>query len=318
MNELVRAVLAALPGGAETEVVDILARALHAAAELTGHEGAEAERVVAAGLAFLRRRLEGDYEIDEFGFDREFTELVYLPVLRPLYRRWFRVEVRGIEHVPAEGGALVVSNHSGTIPIDTLMTAVAIHDEHPAHRILRPLGADLVFALPIVGEYARRAGATLASHDDAGRLLAGGEIVGVWPEGFKGVGKTYANRYRLQRFGRGGFVATALRAKVPIVPCSVVGAEEAYPMIADLRPLARLLGFPYFPITPTFPFLGPLGAVPLPSKWIIEFGAPVDTGRLGPDAADDPLTVFDLTDEVRETIQRTLHGLLARRGSTFP
>lgn len=315
MNELIRQVLGLVPTGAEGDLVERLAGAMHAAADLVGLDGEAADRVVAATLAFLRRRLEGDYDIDEFGFDREFTEIVYLPVLRPLYRRWFRVDVRGIENIPAEGGALVVSNHSGTIPVDTLMTAVAIHDAHPAHRFLRPLGADLVFGMPLVGEFARRTGTTLASQDDAARLLAAGEVVGVWPEGFKGVGKPYSERYRLQRFGRGGFVATALRAEVPIIPCSVVGAEEAYPRIADLSSIARLFGLPYFPVTPTWPLLGPLGLVPLPSKWIIEFGTPIDTRALGPEAADDPLTVFHLTDEVRATIQRTLHALLVVRGS---
>ena len=315
MNELIRQILALVPAGAEDEVVVRLAAAVRRAAELMGIDGQEADRVVATTLAFLRRRLEGDYEVDEFGFDREFTEVVYLPVLRPLYRRWFRVEVRGVENIPSRGGALVVSNHSGTIPVDTLMTTVAVHDAHPAHRFLRPLGADLVFGMPVVGEFARRTGTTLASLDDAARLLAAGEVVGVWPEGFKGIGKPYSERYRLQRFGRGGFVATALRAQVPIVPCSVVGAEEAYPRIGDITPLARLLGLPYFPVTPTWPLLGPLGVVPLPSKWIIEFGTPLDTGALGPEAADDPLTVFELTDEVRETIQRTLHALLVLRGS---
>ncbi|WP_040157521.1 lysophospholipid acyltransferase family protein [Mobilicoccus massiliensis] len=318
MNELVRRLLTVLPPGTgPQEAVGILVGVLR---WLTGHAGLDAEQseeAVAQTLAFLRRRLEGDYVVDEFGFDREFTEHVYLPVLRPLYRRWFRVEVRGVENIPSSGGALVVSNHSGTIPVDTLMTAVAVHDAHPAHRFLRPLGADLVFASPVVGEIARSAGTTLASQLDAARLLESGEVVGVWPEGFKGLGKPFSERYRLQRFGRGGFVATALRAGVPIVPCSVVGAEEAYPMLADLAPLARLFGLPYLPVTPTFPHLGLLGVIPLPTRWIIDFGEPLDTRHLGPDAADDPLTVFELADDVRETIQRTLHTLLAQRGSPF-
>lgn len=299
------------------DAVDAAVRALRWAAEQAGLDPQESDEAVAAALAFVRRRLEGDFVVDEFGFDREFTETVYLPILRPLYRRWFRVEVRGIENLPTHGGALVVSNHSGTIAVDTLMTAVAIHDTHPAHRFLRPLGADLVFASPVIGDVARRAGAALASHADAARLLEAGEIVGVWPEGFKGVGKKFADRYRLQRFGRGGFVSTALRAGVPIIPCSVVGAEEAYPILADIRPLAKLFGLPYFPLTPLFPHFGPLGLVPLPTRWIIDFGPPVDTSHLGPDAADDPLTVFELTDQVRGTIQRTLHILLAQRGSPF-
>ncbi|MDO5627674.1 MAG: lysophospholipid acyltransferase family protein [Mobilicoccus sp.] len=317
-SDPVRALISLIPPDVDPgEAVGVIASLLRWAARQAGASPEETEEAVAATLAFLRRRLEGDYVVDEFGFDREFTERVYLPVLRPLYRRWFRVEVRGVENIPSEGGALVVSNHGGTIAIDTVMTTVAVHDAHPAHRFLRPLAADLVFASPLVGDTARRTGAAVAGPADAARLLEAGEVVGVWPEGFKGVGKRFADRYRLQRFGRGGFVATALRAGVPIIPCSVVGAEEAYPMVADLAPLAKLLGLPYFPVTPTFPHLGLLGLVPLPTKWIIDFGPPVDTGGLGPEAADDPLAVFELTDHVRETIQRTLHTLLAQRGAPF-
>jgi 1-acyl-sn-glycerol-3-phosphate acyltransferase len=198
------------------------------------------------------------------------------------------------------------------------MTGIALLDHHPAHRHLRMLGADLVFSLPVVASLARKSGNTLACNEDAERLLRSGELVGVWPEGFKGIGKPFRERYKLQRFGRGGFVSAALRTGVPIVPCSIVGAEEIYPMIGNAKTLARALGLPYFPITPTFPLLGPLGAVPLPSKWLIEFGPPVDTAGLGGvAAADDPMLVFNLTDQIRETIQQTLYRLLMRRRSVF-
>ncbi|MFJ3790483.1 lysophospholipid acyltransferase family protein [Kitasatospora sp. NPDC090091] len=277
-----------------------------------GWEGRAAD-----GLSFLRRRITGDYEVDEFGFDRELTEEVLLGLVRPLAEKYFRVEVRGIENIPAEGGALLVANHSGTIPLDALMTQVVIHDHHPARRYLRMLAADLVFVLPGVNELARKAGHTLACNEDAQALLERGELVGVWPEGFKGIGKPFSERYKLQRFGRGGFVSSALRARVPIVPCSIVGAEETYPMIGNFKTLARLLGLPYVPITPTFPWLGPLGAVPLPTKWIIQFGEPIATDRHPAEAADDPMLVFDLADEVRETIQHTLYKLLVQRRSVF-
>ncbi len=276
------------------------------------------ERRLAGGLAFLRRRLTGDYEVDDFGFDADLTEHVLAPPLRPLYDRWFRVETRGLEHVPDTGGALLVANHSGTLPLDALMTMMALLDHHPAHRHLRLLGADLVFRLPVVAPLARKSGNTLACHADAERLLSSGEVVGVFPEGFKGIGKPFRERYKLQRFGRGGFVSAALRTGVPIVPCSIVGAEEIYPMVHDVRTLARLFGLPYAPITPTFPLLGPLGAVPLPSKWIIEFGEPIPTADLGgAAAAEDPMLVFNLTDQVRETIQSTLYTLLMQRRSVF-
>ena len=272
---------------------------------------------VAGGLEFLRRRLTGDYDTDEFGFDPDLTDHLFLPALRPLFRSWFRVETSGLENVPHTGGALVVANHSGTVPVDALMATVALHDEHPAARRFRLLGADLVFDVPVIGAMARKLGATLACTEDVERLLTEGELVGVFPEGFKGVGKPFSERYTLQRFGRGGFVSAALRTGVPIVPCSIVGAEEIYPMIGNAKTLARLLGLPYFPITPTFPLLGPLGAVPLPSKWFIAFGEPIETASYGPAAADDPMLVFNLTDQVRETIQHSLYQLLLQRRSVF-
>jgi 1-acyl-sn-glycerol-3-phosphate acyltransferase len=266
-------------------------------------------------MAFLRRRMAGDYTVDEYGFDPEITERFFLAAIRPIAEKWFRVETRGIDNIPTEGGALVVSNHSGTVPVDGLVTGLVIHDE--TGRFLRPLGADLVFRMPIIGELARKSGVTLACNDDAERMLRSGELVGVWPEGFKGIGKPYSERYKLQRFGRGGFVSAALRTGVPIVPCSVVGAEEIYPLVGNMPSLARLLGVPYIPITPFFPLLGPLGMIPLPSKWLIEFGEPIRTDSYEDGAADDPMLVFNVTDQVRETIQQTLYSLLMQRRSVF-
>ncbi|MEN8707503.1 MAG: lysophospholipid acyltransferase family protein [Nocardioides marinisabuli] len=293
-------------------VGDWLSAFQHAARELFGEEW---EGQLARFLAFLRRRVTGDYVVDEYGFDAEVTQRFFMAALRPIAQKWFRIEVRGIENIPAEGGALVVSNHSGTVPLDGLMTMVSIHDH--ADRFLRPLGADLVFRLPLVNALARKGGATLACSEDAERMLRGGELVGVWPEGFKGIGKPYAERYKLQRFGRGGFVSAALRTGVPIVPLSVVGAEEIYPLVGNVPSLARLLGVPYIPITPLFPLLGPLGLVPLPSKWLLEFGEPVRTDEFEDGAADDPMLVFNVTDQVRETIQQTLYSLLRQRESVF-
>ena len=266
-------------------------------------------------LAFLRRRLTGEFEVDNFGFDEEVTERFLLAAIRPIASKWFRVEVRGAENIPADGGALVVSNHSGTIPLDGLITATTIRDH--TGRFLRPLGADLVFRLPIIGDLARKGGATLACNEDAERMLRGGELVGVWPEGFKGIGKPFGERYKLQRFGRGGFVSAAIRTGVPIIPTSVVGAEEIYPLVGNIPSLARLLGIPYLPITPLFPLLGPLGLIPLPSKWLIEFGEPIRTDEYDVGAADDPMLVFNVTDQVRESIQQTLYSLLMKRKSVF-
>ena len=277
--------------------------------------GEQWEPQLAHLLAVLRRRLTGDYEVDEFGFDPEVTEKLTLALLRPVAEKWFRVEVRGIENIPTEGGALIVSNHSGTVPLDALMTTVAVHDN--TGRFLRLLGADLVFRMPFIGEMARRGGATLACNEDAERMLRRGDLVGVWPEGFKGIGKPFSQRYKLQRFGSGGFVGAALRTGVPIIPLSVVGAEETYPLVGNIPSLARLLGVPYIPVTPFFPWLGPLGLVPLPSKWLLEFGEPIRTDEIDAGAADDPMLVFHLTDQVRETIQQTLYNLLMKRESVW-
>ncbi len=307
-------------GSAHPGLEDIVGAAVAALRTIAASSGISSEEVeirVARTLAFVRRRLTGDFDVDEFGFDEDFTANLYLPLLRPLYRTWFRVEVRGIDNLPADGGGLVVANHSGTVAMDSLMTQVAVFDEHPGHRHLRMLGADLVFQTPVIAKVARKSGSTLAGNADTERLLAGGDLVGVWPEGFKGVGKPFSERYKLQRFGRGGFVSAAIRTRVPIIPCSIVGAEEIYPILGNMKTLARLLGAPYAPVTPTWPLLGPLGLIPLPSKWIIEFGVPVETKDLGAGAADDPMLVFDLTDQIRETIQQTLYSLLMQRRSAF-
>jgi 1-acyl-sn-glycerol-3-phosphate acyltransferase len=280
-------------------------------------EPSEWEQKVARGLAFLRRRITGDYPIDDFGFDADLNDHVFMAGVRPLYDKYFRVEARGLENIPDSGGALIVANHSGTIPIDGVITSLAVLDHHPAKRHVRMLGADLVFRMPLVAPLARKAGHTLACNADAERLLNAGELVAVYPEGFKGIGKPFSERYKLQRFGRGGFVSAALRTGVPIIPCSIVGAEEIYPMIGNAKTLARIMGIPYLPITPTFPLLGPLGMLPLPSKWLLEFGEPIETADLGPHAADDPMLVFNLTDQVRETIQSTLYSLLMQRRSVF-
>ncbi len=277
----------------------------------------ELAQKVSAVADFVRHRLFGDYSVDDFGFDPHFNDAIVLPLLRFFFKSWFRVEVSGIEHLPRTGAALVVANHAGVLPVDGLMASVAVHDQHPTHRDLRLLAADLVFERPVIGETARKAGCTRACVTDAHRLLAAGELTAVFPEGYKGLGKRFKDRYKLQRFGRGGFVSAALRTKAPIVPCSIVGSEEIYPMLADVKLLARLLSLPYFPITPLFPLAGPAGLVPLPSKWHIAFGEPIPTADYAAADADDPMVTFELTDQVRETIQQTLYQLLAGRRNMF-
>ena len=278
----------------------------------------ELERLLAEWLAFLRRRLTGDYQVDEFGFDAELTETVVVPLARLVYQHWFRTEAVGVHHLPTTDAGLIVANHAGGLwALDSVMTGIAVHDGTPNHRFLRMLGADLVFRTPVLGEFARKTGSTLACNPDAERLLGAGELVGVWPEGFKGIGKPFAERYKLQRFGRGGFVSAALRTGAPIIPTAIVGSEEIHPVLGNAKTLARLFGLPYFPLTPTFPWLGPLGLIPLPSKWYIEFGEPIETAQYGAEAAEDPMLVFELTDRVREQIQSNLYRLLMQRRSVW-
>jgi 1-acyl-sn-glycerol-3-phosphate acyltransferase len=267
-------------------------------------------------LEFMRRRMTGEYDIDEFGFDRELTETL-APLLKPIGEYYWRIEWRGLENVPANGAALLVANHAGAVPVDALVVKFGILNEHPAKRHLRLLAADLAFRMPFVGPIARKMGNTLATQEDALRLLQKGELVGVFPEGYKGVGKGWKERYRLQRFGRGGFIELALKAGVPMIPVAIVGSEEIYPMIGNAKLLARLGGFPYFPITPFFPWLGPLGAIPLPSKWIIQFGEPIGTDGHDEDAWQDAALVFNETDRIRDTIQQMLYRNLMSRRSTF-
>ncbi|MGN9816700.1 lysophospholipid acyltransferase family protein [Streptomyces sp. SD11] len=286
-------------------------------AELFTEVIAQGLLTLARGRDLLDRCLTEEQSVDDFGFDPELTDEMILAPFRPLYEKYFRVTVEGLANVPGEGGALVVANHSGTLPLDALMLQVALRDRHPARRALRLLAADLVFDLPVLRTLARRAGHTQARMDNALRLLERGELVGVMPEGYKGLGKPFAERYRLRRFGRGGFAAAALRTGTPIVPCAVLGAEEIYPMVADARPVARLLGLPYFPITPTFPLLGPLGAIPLPTKWTIRFGTPLPTDHYAQDALDDPMFVHKLSDEVRDTVQDMLTEMVRERRSVF-
>ena len=278
----------------------------------------EADRSTIERLrGFIARRLKGDYPIDEFGYDEALSREILMPMLRPLYEHYFRVRTLGVNRIPSEGPALLVGNHSGTIPIDAVMMQYAVATEHPAERVVRSVGADLVWALPFVSHLARKTGSAVACDEDAYALLERDQLVAVFPEGFKGVGKGWSERYRLQRFGRGGFIEVALRARVPVVPVAIVGAEEAFPMLGNVQLLASLLRLPYFPITPTFPLLGPLGLLPLPSRWVIEFGEPISMDGYPEDAADDKMFVFDLTDSIRDRIQQMVHKGLKYRGATF-
>jgi 1-acyl-sn-glycerol-3-phosphate acyltransferase len=260
------------------------------------------------------RRLRGDYDEDEWGYDRSFAAAAD-PLLSFLYDRWWRVTATGTEHVPRDGRALLVANHAGVLPWDATMTATAVRRAGIA-RDPRFLVLDWAFGLPWASVAIRRCGGVPASPYNALRLLQQDHLVMVFPEGAKGVGKPWSERYRLQRFGRGGFVQLALRTGAPIIPVAIVGSEEIYPKLGELPGVARLLGAPYMPITPTFPLLGPLGAIPLPSRWRIAFGEPVALGGLGPEAADDRAIVLEISEQVRDRIQAmVLTGLIERQGA---
>jgi 1-acyl-sn-glycerol-3-phosphate acyltransferase len=262
------------------------------------------------------RRLEGDYAEDEWGFDEEFAELIE-PFFRFLYDSWWRARATGVHNVPAHGRALLVANHAGILPWDATMMSVALLREHPLPRYARFLVLNWAFDLPFISVGLRKVGGVVASPYNALRLLEEDQLVAVFPEGVKGAGKDFKDRYRLQRFGRGGFVEIALRTGAPIVPVAVAGSEEIYPKIGELPLLARLIGAPYFPVTPTFPWLGPLGVIPLPSRWRIEFCEPIDTAGYGPDAAEDRALVFELSERVRDTIQQKIYENLVERGPAF-
>ena len=355
--------------------------------------------------------------------DLEFVEETWMPAWAPLHDSWFRVELTGAERIPAEGPVMVVANHSGNLPMDAVMSQVSLYRE--SGRLLRLLAGDVAFSLPVVRDIAPKVGAVRASRTAAAELLEAGEMIGVFPEGYRGLGKPYTQRYQLQPFGKGGFAATALRHDAPILPVAITGAEEIYPQlgsvfrgsallgaeglkqsgigraegaapvdealeslvmgIADVfaegtsKPLlelpgwvlgeagaqdrsalagllrdvvlslARGLGIPYIPTTPFFPWLGVVGAVPLPSKWRIDILEPVPArewaaGYLdefmepaeieGPGAdvidatgeaaatagealADDVIAITGLAEEIRGQIQTELLRRLRSRGSAF-
>src|SRR5207244_2187856 len=263
------------------------------------------------------RRMAVDYHDDEWGFDEEFAEAAF-PFFDFLYSVRWRVQVSGVSNVPAHGRAMLVSNHSGSLfPFDASMVSGAIMNEHPLPRWPRFMVLNWAFQLPFLSFFMRKVGGVPASPFNATRLLEQDELVAVFPEGVKGTGKPFSERYRLQRFGRGGFVEVALRARAPIVPVAVVGSEEIYPKLADAKPIARAIGAPFVPVTPTFPWLGALGLIPLPSRWRIEFCDPIDLSEHGPDAAEDRRLLFDVSEQVRETIQEKLYENLVKRGSAF-
>jgi 1-acyl-sn-glycerol-3-phosphate acyltransferase len=263
-----------------------------------------------------RRRFTGEYETDPWGLDWEFVD-VLRPLLTLLYKVYWRVETTGIENIPVEGRTLLVSNHSGQLPFDGMMVGAAVLNEHPAQRLVRTLYAAILPGIPWVSTILVRLGQSLAAVENGTRLLEEEELVAVFPEGYKGTGKLFKDRYRLARFGRGGFVNMALATQAPIIPVSVVGSEETYITLAKVPTFAGITGIPYLPITLRFPWLGLLGLVPLPTKWYIDFGEPIPMDGYGPDAAQDLALISQLSDQVRNTVQEMIYDRLAQRRSVF-
>jgi 1-acyl-sn-glycerol-3-phosphate acyltransferase len=275
------------------------------------------ERRAARGLAFLRRRITGDYEVDEFGFDAELTHNVLLGPLRPLYERYFRVEARGLDHIPDKGGALIVANHSGTLPMDALMTQVALWDHHPAGRHLRMLAADVVFTMPYVGELARKAGHTLACAPDAERLLRRGRGRRGLAGGVQGDRQALlrplpaaALRPRRLRLGR----AAHRHADHPDRDRRRRGdlsEDRRHQAAGPAAERALRAGDPDLPVArPARPGPAAVEVVPRVRRADRHLGL-----RSG--AADDPMLIFNLTDQVREIIQDTLYRVLLQRRSVF-
>ncbi|RMF12469.1 MAG: acyltransferase family protein [Candidatus Dadabacteria bacterium] len=267
------------------------------------------------GRAALLGLTEPAASVDPFGRDDRIYEQLR-PWIQQLFEEYWRVEVEGLPNLPSDGAALMVANHGGLLPFDALMIRYAVQELHPAGRIPRFLLEDWFMRMPALNILLQRLGAVRGSRDNARKLLEKGDVVGLFPEGAKGVTKPWRDRYRVQRFGRGGAIRLALEAGVPIIPVAVVGNEETYPLLGK-APLPRNSDFNFFPITPLFPWLGPAGLMPLPSKWMIRFGEPIEMGDFPESAADDDILVNTLNEELRGRIQEMVNQLLQRRRSPW-
>lgn len=256
-------------------------------------------------------------QVDDFGLDPTY-EARLQPWLDLLYERYFRVRLEGAARIPAQGAALLVCNHAGALPWDGVILKTALRQAQPGRPGLRWLTDDYVFHSPFLGPCLNRIGAVRACPENADRLLSRGELLAVFPEGTKGIGKLYRERYQLQRFGRGGHVKLALRMGVPLIPMAIVGSEESYPLVYKVRAFSKALGMPFIPVTPLFPWLGPLGLVPLPSRWQIVVGEPMrELEQMPTSAADDSMLVNDLNEQLRAKVQALLQEALAARGPAF-
>jgi len=267
---------------------------------------------LALGGPGTRARLEkltpprNEYGVDPYGLDLEYCVAAIAPFLW-MYKNWFRVQLHGSDHVPAEGRVVIVANHSGQLPFDAAMIAVGLLADKDPPRVARALVEKWVPTLPFVSTFMARCGQIVGTPENCRRLLAADEAILVFPEGVRGLNKPYRQRYQLQQFGL-GFLRLALESSAPVVPCAVVGAEEQAPALFDLKPLARLLGFPAFPITPTIlPF-------PLPSRYHVRFGEPM---RFTGSPDDDDAVLERKVGEVERAVNALLERGLAERESVY-
>jgi 1-acyl-sn-glycerol-3-phosphate acyltransferase len=273
----------------------------------------------AQDLRDLLPAIESERGITDWGRSERVEQFIDRTLLDFFYYLWFRCEVEGIENVPSSGGALLVSNHSGALPPDAPMILKAIREEHPAGRPLHLTMEHFFKGYPFFSQLLPKIGGVPAHPANVHRLLYDEEqLVLVFPEGAKGTEKLYRDRYRVQRFGRGGFVTSAMRARVPIVPICVVGAEEAMPIFFHMRALQRIARLPYAPVTPGFPHLGLLGGLTyLPAKFKIRFLPPIPTDGLGERPWRDPGLVQTVAHEVRDVIQNELYEMVGQRRSVW-
>lgn len=271
--------------------------------------------LVKAAKIYKKRRREY-YDIDEYGMDKGLVETIR-PFFQFLYHKYWKVKAIGVNNIPKTGPAIIVANHSGTLPYDSTMINMAVWDKHPKSRYVRFLVEDFVYYFPFLGTFMNRVGGVRACQENADRLLKQGELIAVFPEGVNGIGKLYKDRYKVLRLGRGGFVKLAIKARAPIIPVAVVGAEEIHPILYKSTVLAKPFGIPYLPVTYTWPHLGLLGLIPLPSKWYIIFGKPIDLSKYPAESIDNSMLIHKLSEMVRKKIQGMIDEGLKKRGSPW-
>jgi 1-acyl-sn-glycerol-3-phosphate acyltransferase len=304
-------------GGLGGEIVDTSKRLLkRSPKEIIGGVMKAARDVVT--LDYFTRKENKDeiaieqVNIDEFGYDQRFFNNVR-GLYEFLYYKYFKTSIRGISNIPSEGKFIFVSNHGGAFPLDGIMLKITLLNEVSSGRDIRFLIEDYIYHLPFAGVFMNRIGGVRACRENAERLLKKGIDIAVFPEGIQGISKLYKDRYKIQRFGRGGVIKLAIKNRTPIIPVAIVGAEDSFPVVFKIKRFANLFGIPYIPVTYTFPWFGPLGLIPLPSKWMIQFGEPLRLDKLKPEDAENTALVYGYNESLRNTIQVMINELLSLR-----